>query len=588
MLDATSARPDVERVTLCLNTVDRPYCVQRLIKSVRAVYPSLAIILADQNPPNPAMEAFYAEMNVKVVRTPYRSGVSHGRNTAARQVETEFILYCDDDFLFSEETNFSPLIRIFEADPEVDILGGLVRDIPGRLESDTWQVRRWEVLLIRDRARGLLLGSDIDFFLPRRKEVAGTPYFLTDTVLLWKLCRRETVERGAVFDPRFICNGDHEDFYLNVKENTDVKVAYCPSMIVYHHSPEDFAYGPLRNAVDGFKLLGEKWGLSEYLEPHMALRRNYSRGQTERPPHRTRDPLLLPVEALFPFDREQLGSARPKSWPVTEAAQAGLRPDEVQISILAGPADITPGQHFSLIFQINNRSAESWGCLGAHAPEFGYSASRAATHEALGRGRLSTRLTQDIAAGVTFHYVNVYIGWRALPGEAVDLCVELRRPDGSTVAMSSPHRLVISDVAERYVANLRDGIDFRREGQPEFLRAMFGLSHAEGWGRWSDADLGETIEFHFKDELPDIFDLVLECKAFGPNARRPAIVRVGNCTGTFTVSETTETIRLRLRPMTRTSQITIDSPCPTRPADQGGGNDRRRLGIGFISMKIEN
>jgi phosphoglycerol transferase len=183
--------------------------------------------------------------------------------------------------------------------------------------------------------------------------------------------------------------------------------------------------------------------------------------------------------------------------------------------------------------------------------------------------------------------VNVYIGWRALPGEAVDLCVELRRPDGSTVAMSSPHRLVISDVAERYVADLRDGIDFRREGQPEFLRAMFGLSHAEGWGRWSDADLGETIEFYFKDELPDIFDLVLECKAFGPNAGRPVIVRVGNCTGTFTVSATTATIRLRLWPMTRTSQITIDSPCPTRPADQAGGNDRRRLGIGFISMKIE-
>src|SRR6516165_11541931 len=88
MLDPRDFRNDEERVTICINTVDRPYCVQRLIKSIRAVYPSIAIILADQNPSEPAMEAFCDAMNVKVVRMPYSSGVGAGRNAAARHVET--------------------------------------------------------------------------------------------------------------------------------------------------------------------------------------------------------------------------------------------------------------------------------------------------------------------------------------------------------------------------------------------------------------------------------------------------------------------------------------------------------------------
>ena len=588
MFDPRDFRKDDERVTICVNTVDRPYCIQRLIKSIRAVYPSIAIILADQNPPEPAMEAFCDAMNVKVVRMPYGSGVGAGRNAAARHVETEFILYCDDDFLFSEETDFSPLIRIFEADPEIDILGGLVRDICGRLESETWQVRRWEFFLIRDRTRGILLRTDIDCFSPQRKEVAGTPYFATDTALNWKLCRRVTIERGAVWDPRFICNGEHEDFYLNVKENTDVKVAYCPSMIVYHHSPEDIGYAPKRNAMEGLRLFGEKWELSEYVEPREALDTIFRWGHIDLLPHGARDSLLLPNHGVFRFDREKLGSDRPKSWPVTEAERAGLHPDDVQISLLTGPAEIIPGEKFSLTFQINNGSTDSWGCLGAYAPEFGYSAYRAATRELLGRDRHSTRLTQDITTGVTFHYVNVESGWRALPGEAVDLRVELRRPDGSTVAVSPPHRLTISDVSGKYVADLRDGINFSREGLPQFLRAIFGLSHIERWGRWSDAELGETVEFHFERALPDIFDLVLECKAVGKNAGLPILVRVGNCTGAFTANENAQTVRLRLRPMIPTRHIIVVPPCPTRPSDLGKSADDRRLGIGFVSMKIED
>jgi len=142
-----------------------------------------------------------------------------------------------------------------------------VRDIVGDLDTNTWEVRRWEAFLFLDRPRNLLLLSDIDFFKPLRREVAGVAYFLSDTVLNWNICRREIIERGGIWDPRFICNGEHEDFYLNLKENTDVKAAYCPSLVVYHHSAADLAYARKRNAAEGWQLFADKWGILEDLEP---------------------------------------------------------------------------------------------------------------------------------------------------------------------------------------------------------------------------------------------------------------------------------------------------------------------------------
>ena len=254
------------------------------------------------------------------------------------------------------------------------------------------------------------------------------------------------------------------------------------------------------------------------------------------------------------------------------------------IGVRRNPLD----QKFSLPVVIHNKSAKTLGCVGAHAPALTYSIYRAGSGELLSSGRSLTRLTQDAAPGETFHYVNVDGPWRVPSDELMELKIEVRRADGSTVTASEPHRFRVADGADKYHADLWAKVALGRHGLPHFVRAAFGLSGVEPWGRWSDADLGESVDFYFARQLPDVFDLVLECYGFKGNAGLAAVVRLGGCVGTFTVPERFETIRLRFRPPAPTRLISITPPRPTRPKDLGLDPDTRRLGIAFASMTIED
>ena len=80
-------------------------------------------------------------------------------------------------------------------------------------------------------------------------------------------------------------------------------------------------------------------------------------------------------------------------------------------------------------------------------------------------------------------------------------------------------------ISASYEVRLSERIDLNRPDLPSVVRAIIGLSFMEDWGRWSDANISEAVEFHFNSDLPEIFDLVIEYWAFGANAGKPILVR---------------------------------------------------------------
>jgi GT2 family glycosyltransferase len=310
-------------ISICVGTVRRPYCIQRFINSVRANFPRIQIVVGDQDKPNSYLHAFYEAAGAKVVYVAEDSGVGVARHAAIAQVQTEYILFYDDDFVFSSETRLNAPLQILERDREVDIVGGQVRDLIGRIDAQFSAIRRWEHFFALDRKQRILLTANIDSFSPKRREVDGIPYFFADRVLNWKLVRKSAFERGAPWDPRFKCNGEHDDFYLNIKENTDIKVAYCPDFRVYHHSPEDYSYSVKREDQEGVRKFGEKWGIDEVVDADAEpTRMILARGFIHTPQDETADPGL--DEARF---------RRP-------GGQSGFRPvtsrDLARIAMLGG------------------------------------------------------------------------------------------------------------------------------------------------------------------------------------------------------------------------------------------------------------
>jgi phosphoglycerol transferase len=158
-------------------------------------------------------------------------------------------------------------------------------------------------------------------------------------------------------------------------------------------------------------------------------------------------------------------------------------------------------------------------------------------------------------------------------------------PNPQTTAAAAPAPAVVV-----YEATLAQGIDFKKDGYPNFISQVAGMSSFEGWGRWSDADAsGPVVRFTFKDKLPAAFKLVVTANAFGPNEGKPIQVKAGKVVKELTIKNSAEpgTYIINFANV-EGNTLELTPPAPTSPESLNKETpDARKLGIGFVSLKIE-
>jgi phosphoglycerol transferase len=110
-----------------------------------------------------------------------------------------------------------------------------------------------------------------------------------------------------------------------------------------------------------------------------------------------------------------------------------------------------------------------------------------------------------------------------------------------------------------------------------------GLSHAESWGRWSDA---KRVVIHFNAPLPRHLNVILTAQAFADNAALPFTMHVGDAAASFRVSGAAQELGLHFDTDGSARSLAIDVPHPVSPAELGQPNDARTLGIGIIDIEI--
>lgn len=156
----------------------------------------------------------------------------------------------------------------------------------------------------------------------------------------------------------------------------------------------------------------------------------------------------------------------------------------------------------------------------------------------------------------------------------------------SGTAASAPAIAAATDAsAPAYDSTLTQGIDFSKTGYPSFLTNMSGLSRAESWGRWTDANLGASAQFQFKNALPHQFKLILEAKDFfGINADQKITVRVGNKQQEFAFNsaDKIQHVELTFTGVNTANMIEIIVPKHSEPT----ATDGRKMGLGLVSLKI--
>lgn len=120
----------VDRLTMVVKTFERPHLAARLIRSIRRHYPDAAVIVVDDSREPTRFPG------VQNLHLPYNSGISAGRNEALQRVETPFVLILDDDFVFTRRTRLRGAMRTMIVNPDIDIMGGQVVDLPLYITHD--------------------------------------------------------------------------------------------------------------------------------------------------------------------------------------------------------------------------------------------------------------------------------------------------------------------------------------------------------------------------------------------------------------------------------------------------------------------
>lgn len=118
----TRSVPDL---TVIAKTFERPANSRRMVSTLRRVFDGRIVVADDSLSP----QAF-DDPQVQVVVLPFDSGVARGRNAALAEVSTEFVMSVDDDFVFTPDLDLNRVVAYLRRNPEVDMAGGLVINLP--------------------------------------------------------------------------------------------------------------------------------------------------------------------------------------------------------------------------------------------------------------------------------------------------------------------------------------------------------------------------------------------------------------------------------------------------------------------------
>ncbi|XP_035512832.1 beta-1,4 N-acetylgalactosaminyltransferase 1a [Morone saxatilis] len=206
-------------VTIATKTFLRYDKLKDLIDSIRQYYPTVTIVIADDNEhpqpvPGPHIEHY---------TMPFGKGWFAGRNLAVSQVTTKYVLWVDDDFIFTANTKLEKMVDILEK-TTLDLVGGAVREVTGYTatyrhtisveeggeEGDCLHIRNGYHHVIEGFPNCVVADAVINFFMGRTNKV-----------------------QQVGFDPR-LARQAHLEFYIDALGI--LHIGSCSDVIVSHAS----------------------------------------------------------------------------------------------------------------------------------------------------------------------------------------------------------------------------------------------------------------------------------------------------------------------------------------------------------------
>ncbi|KAM3878135.1 LOW QUALITY PROTEIN: beta-1,4 N-acetylgalactosaminyltransferase 1 [Diretmus argenteus] len=227
-------------VTIATKTFLRYDKLQDLIDSVRRYYPTVTIVIADDSENPQAVSGPYIEHYIM----PFGKGWFAGRNLAVSQVTTKYVLWVDDDFIFTSNTKLEKLVDVLER-TTLDLTGHTVAQamsiqqtsvcvcvcvqVGGAVREATGYTATYRQTISIEQGE-----KDGDCLHMRRgfhHVIQGFPNcVVTDGVINFFLARTDKVQQVG-FDPR-LARVAHLEFFIDGLGS--LHVGSCDDVIVNH------------------------------------------------------------------------------------------------------------------------------------------------------------------------------------------------------------------------------------------------------------------------------------------------------------------------------------------------------------------
>lgn len=240
-------------ITAIVTTFNRPDCLYKLIDSFCALYPDIELLIGNQN--KEPIQVNYD--NVKVIQLPYDCGLSYARNELVKCVKTEFTLLLEDDFVMLKNTNLYDMMEVFSADKNIGLVGG-------RLFKNNRIFSYEKYLFILNK---ILVSIDwqkcVDSSIIQQHKIGTITFGICDIIYNFFLAKTEVLKQYP-WDVKHKIHSEHLDYFLNLKLNSDVKIAFMPNIIIGHDHPinDDIDYLKFRERMY-YNYIYDKYGIEK-------------------------------------------------------------------------------------------------------------------------------------------------------------------------------------------------------------------------------------------------------------------------------------------------------------------------------------
>ncbi|XP_074537856.1 beta-1,4 N-acetylgalactosaminyltransferase 1a [Halichoeres trimaculatus] len=206
-------------VTIATKTFLRYDKLKELIASIRQYYPTVTIVVADDSVDPQPVTGPYIEHYIM----PFGKGWFAGRNLAVSQVTTKYVLWADDDFIFTSNTKLEKMVDILER-TTLDMIGGAVKEVTGYTATYRHTISVEE---------GGEEGNCLHIRKGYHHVINGYPNcVVADAIINFFMGRTDKLQQVG-FNPRLARQG-HLEFFIDALGS--LHIGSCSDIIVNHAS----------------------------------------------------------------------------------------------------------------------------------------------------------------------------------------------------------------------------------------------------------------------------------------------------------------------------------------------------------------